>query len=64
MAARLGKVLYWAGCVLAALIIAIGVVLSSVTRAEQDWWALIVAFVVALLVWLTGRACRYVLAGN
>jgi hypothetical protein len=62
MVERLGHVLYWAGCVLAILIIVIGVYLSWY---ERDAWEMrVITFVVAALVWLIGRACRYVLAGT
>jgi hypothetical protein len=62
MVERLGHVLYWAGCVLAILIIVIGVYLSWY---ERDAWEMrVITFVVAALVWLIGRACRYLLAGT
>jgi hypothetical protein len=62
MAARLGQVLYWAGCVLAILTIVIGVYLSWY---ERDAWEMrAIVFVIAALFWLIGRACRYVLAGT
>jgi hypothetical protein len=62
MAERLGDVLYWAGCVLAILTIAIGVFLSWGER--HTWEVGVVTFVIAVLFWLIGRACRYVLAGT
>jgi hypothetical protein len=63
MAARFGKVLYWAGCVLAALAIAAGAFLSFEMVQQSDALLVRIAtLVVAVLFWLTGRACRYVFA--
>jgi hypothetical protein len=65
MTERLGHVLYWAGCVLAILTIAIGVFLSSGFMDQSDVWLVrVIAFVIAVLFWLIGRGCRYVLAGT
>jgi hypothetical protein len=63
MAARLGNVLYWLGCGVAAifaLLLAI-VVLSPGTEAFL--YGSIYA-VVGIGSWLLGRACRYVLSGT
>jgi hypothetical protein len=62
MVERLGHVLYWAGCVAAILTIAIGVFLSWGER--HTWEVGVVTFVIAVLFWLIGRACRYVLVGT
>ena len=69
---RLGNVLYWLGCIGAA-IMAIGVlsVLAAFggsfggvsSPAETIFFGGISAFL-ALLSWLIGRACKYVLAGK
>jgi hypothetical protein len=65
MAERLGHVLYWAGCVLAALAIGVGAFLSfAMVQRSDSIFVLVVATVVAILIWLLGRACRYVLAGK
>jgi uncharacterized BrkB/YihY/UPF0761 family membrane protein len=64
MAERLGHVLYWAGCVLAILVIAIGVLFSWGETEKIAWEMRVIASVIAVLFWLIGRACRYVLAGT
>ena len=64
MAERLGHVLYWTGCVLAILTIAIGVFLSLDESNTFAWEVRVIAIVIAVLFWLIGRACRYVLAGT
>lgn len=59
MIARLGDVLYWAGCGLAALTImaaSIDLLKGEVIMAPVYFW-------IAVGFWLIGLACRYVLAG-
>lgn len=60
MANRLGRVLYWIGC-LAALALAAGAV--WVVRSTGETSLGFIAFVSwpAVLAWLAGKACRYVL---
>src|SRR6516225_11804472 len=57
MLARLGNVLYWFGCMIAAALMlgAIGV------EADEDKHFLAGT---AIVLWLLGRACRYVLSGD
>jgi hypothetical protein len=65
MAARLGNVLYRAGCGLAIVALASGVTLSFTMVSVGDrWFVLIVAGGSAIVSWLAGHACRYVLSGN
>jgi predicted permease len=59
--ARLGHVIGWAGNTIAALII-IAMGISIFTR-RADGSDAPLAIVAALLVFLFGRACRYVLSG-
>jgi hypothetical protein len=61
MASRFGDVLYWFGCIAAALLIAAGLFLAV---SEGKPVALAAASVTALIFWLVGWACRYVLAGR
>lgn len=61
MAARLGNVLYWLGCIIAWAIVVLGGVLCSTRPACVLF---IGSFVFAFTVWLVGRACRYALAGT
>lgn len=71
MMQRLGNVLYWLGCILAASLailgIAFGVIMALSTNSSDQaagpWIGLgIVASGFAL--WLVGAACRYVLSGK
>jgi hypothetical protein len=66
MLARLGDVLYWLGCILAGLTVAAGAFLwFAEGHARKDGIAVVAGFLVfALILWLIGRACRYVLAGR
>ncbi len=61
MIARLGNVLYWAACGAAVLLGALGAFEFFV---HKDSEAIVVFAVLGLLVWLVGRACRYILAGR
>ncbi|KAA0583359.1 hypothetical protein FZ983_01715 [Azospirillum sp. B21] len=62
MIARLGNVLYWAGCGIAVLILIFAALLATELESGQRWNALSVALM-AVAPWLLGLACRYVLAG-
>jgi purine-cytosine permease-like protein len=59
MLARLGEVLYWTACGIAALIVVLAVwgirEYGILSRG---------AFVLALVVWLLGRAVRHLLAAK
>jgi hypothetical protein len=61
MAARLGNGLYWLGCIVAAAFIAF-----DMYDAAQN--GIIghtrVFFLSAVIAWLIGRACQYLLAGK
>jgi hypothetical protein len=66
MVARLGNVLYWIGCGVAVLLVASGIMLwvgEGYTRSDHGIPGLIGFAVMAVLCWLIGRACRYVLSG-
>ncbi len=59
---RTGRVLYWAGCGFAILVIGAGVLIG---HKDQSAVAIYAAFcVMAFLCWLAGRALRYILAGE
>jgi uncharacterized membrane-anchored protein len=60
MLARLGNVLYWLGCGLAIVVTAVGAVIAH----DTGLGFFVAALVIAALIWLVGRACRYVLSGN
>ena len=65
MIARLGDVLYWAACILTALVAVFSLVgfVDSPMR-QYDWINLAFLGSIGLGVWLSGRALRYVLAGR
>jgi hypothetical protein len=63
MLARLGKVLYWLCCILASVIVAFDAYMWLMIWQQQGELGYSIFFVVlAFLVWLVGRLCRYVLA--
>jgi hypothetical protein len=66
MRARPGNVLYWLGCILAALIIAAAIVeWFGEAQYLPNGWAIIFEFAVfAFVVWGIGRMCHYVLSGT
>jgi hypothetical protein len=60
MLARLSDVLYWAGCLLAVLLVATAIayyIFGDINRDE-----LLIFIGLAVIVWLIGRTCRHVLA--
>lgn len=64
MLARLGNVVYWLGCILAAATVAFWVVLVHTTNDGRDAFGVALFAIVAVGFWLIGRAFRYVLSGN
>ncbi len=60
--ARLGNVLYWLGCGLAFAVLALGGIMANADK--EGIYIVTTAMVAAVLVWLVGRACRYVLSGS
>ncbi len=64
MIKRLGNVLYWLGCGLSVLwLLGCGVAMIYDPRANVVG-VIFVPLVGSILIWLVGRACRYVLSGN
>jgi hypothetical protein len=70
MLARLGNVLYWLGCIVAALVFVSGEAFMSIIAdsPRTTLFDYVVIFgvvgIIAIIIWLIGRACRYVLAGT
>jgi hypothetical protein len=69
MVARLGNVLYWLGCGTAVLFAVwafanVWVLMTGSTAPGENAQHIVVSAVCAAFAWLTGRACRYVLAGT
>ena len=62
MVARLGVVLYWAGCFM-ALLAAVWVA-ANVIYYPADWPGMIPSALVGVVAWGLGRAALYVLAAR
>ena len=64
MVARLGNVLYWAGCALAGLMVflALGEAQAHWGSGASLWESQYL--IGAVLFWTVGRALRYILAGT
>jgi hypothetical protein len=62
MLARLGNALYWLGCIVGALLIGLGSWVWFLRTHPGDVETVIILTVLAIAVWLIGRACRYILA--
>ena len=64
MAARLGRILYWAACGLAALIVIGGAFGLRWEATGPGIIAGIGLLVIAGLIWIIGRGLKYVLANE
>jgi len=63
MLTRVGTVLYWAGCLLAAVALLSGVfALQHGPEYDHRWVVYVASVGSAVLFWLIGRACKYFLA--
>lgn len=60
---RLANVMYWAGCVLALIWLAIGLHDGPIYYPTKGL-VLALAFGGAIVIWMIGRAVRYVLIGK
>ena len=68
MAARLGQVIYWACYVIAAMLIAFPILAKSYNWIEgallQPQYVMLGFIALAgIVIWLIGRAAKYILAG-
>jgi hypothetical protein len=63
MIERLGDVLYWAGCIIALVLAACAAFVWVKAGDGSAGFAVFVA-IPAVVAWLIGRACRYVLSGR
>ena len=57
---RLGRVLYWAFCIIAGIAALLGGLYAYIAP-ESEWFLLLIF---AAVVWLMGRVIRYILAGD
>lgn len=65
MAARIGRVLYWIGCIIAVLLVLLGIFFAFLAETTNGVVGGLTAFIpYAVLAWLIGRVCRYFLAGD
>ncbi len=64
MAERLGNVLYWTGCLIAAALLVGGYLLMSGGGYKLQPFDYVVIGAPAVVAWLIGRALRYILAGH
>jgi hypothetical protein len=66
MAERIGNIVYWFCCFVAAICFASGVSVWFLNFREgtEAYSLLAVSFMVAFLVWVIGRSLRYVFAGK
>jgi hypothetical protein len=64
MVARLGNVLYWAASLIAGLLALIAAYAMVFGTGEDRVFIDTALAVIAVVVWLVGRACRYVVAGR
>jgi hypothetical protein len=64
MAVRLAKTIYWAACI-AAVLWAAFVFAIGAAQTHPDWTiSAPIAIAGAFVIWIIGRAARYVLAGQ
>jgi hypothetical protein len=63
MIARLGIVIYWFGCLLAVAAL-LGGGYGFLHPANDPWVPLLWGVAFAVVFWLIGRACLFVLAGR
>ena len=64
MLSRLGDVLYWLGCILAAIVVVWGGVFAFRGDNADDPYLFSVVAVAAFAIWVVGRALRYILSGK
>jgi len=64
VASRLGYLLYWTGCLIAAVLVIGGYLLMSGGGYKLQPFDYVVIGMPAVVAWLIGRALRYVLAGD
>jgi hypothetical protein len=65
MAARIGNVIYWFGCIIAAFFVLAGVaeyIAEGSSRGGEGVFILVVFLVFGFVSWLIGRALRYILS--
>jgi hypothetical protein len=61
---RLGDILYWIGCILAAVVVAWGAIFCFGGKHTDDPYLFSIVVVAAFSIWIIGRALRYILSGK
>ena len=64
MLERLGNVLYWVATGVAVIALGFGIALAIQPNAYNPTGLVLFGAAIGLVVWLFGRACRYILAGR
>jgi hypothetical protein len=64
MLARLGDVLFWLGCILAAIVVVWGAVFYFSGDGADDPYLFSLVAVAAFAVWVIGLALRHLLSGE
>jgi hypothetical protein len=62
--AQLGDVLFWLGCILAAIVVVWGAVFCFRGDRADDPYLFSAVAVGAFAIWVIGRALRYLLSGK
>jgi hypothetical protein len=62
--AWIGDVLYWLGCILAAVVVVWGAVFCLRDNSADDSYLFSLVAVAAFAIWVIGLACRYLLSGK
>ena len=61
---RLGDILYWIGCILAAIVVVWGGVFCFRGEHGEDPYLFPVVAVAAFSIWVIGRALRFIISGK
>lgn len=64
MVARLGRVMYWAGCAFGMALLVLGIMGGIANHGADGWFYSIVCVVLAAIGWSIGRLCLYALGGE
>jgi hypothetical protein len=64
MIERLGNVLYWVGCVISGLFLLVAAAGAAFGHGTDRFFNGAIFAATALVAWIIGRACRYLLAGT
>ena len=63
MIERLGNALYWTSCIISGLFLLAAAAGAVLGHGPDRVFAIAIFGAIALVAWIIGRACRYVLAG-